>query len=126
MGYPDFDISGYIPGDDEESVLEPRKTHDYINLITRINPWLMDCELFVIFDSIYDSSNITYANTLVLRLCKLTKNCNNDALVTLSSLKIQEPISSTYIQIRIRELWIWTVLLPSHLLWSSDSRSLDS
>ena len=54
----------------------------------------MDCELFVIFDSIYDSSNITYANTLVLRLCKLTKNCNNDALVTLSSLKIQEPISS--------------------------------
>ena len=44
----------------------------------------MDCELFVIFDSIYDSSNITYANTLVLRLCKLTKNCNNDALMTLS------------------------------------------
>ena len=86
----------------------------------------MDCELFVIFDSIYDSSNITYANTLVLRLCKLTKNCNNDALVTLSSLKIQEPISSTYIQIRIRELWIWTVLLPSHLLRSSDLRSLDS
>ena len=74
----------------------------------------MDCELFVIFELIYDSSNITYANTLVLRLCKLTKNCNNDALVTLSSLKIQEPISSTYIQMRIRELWIRTV--PSHLL----------